>query len=258
MSQKTIGTRIAELRKEKGYTQNEVVEMCNINIRTLQRIESNQVQPRMYTVRKLLGAMGYEMDDLKEDTKSDKQKHSLHMATIVFDKTAKVLNQNKSMMKKTALVLTAVVAVVFVTNVATTYKVEDQKAKPEQSLLFWKDAKPEKEKKLIKGVWQLVQSNDYKVDKFNKRIMTFKPNGKFITKNANGTPFNSGKYYFTDDNKLITIHYNEKSELRETCNYYNFSVSKDKLIIKGIYLRPLMNNHYETFRVDEVWKKVAE
>lgn len=38
MKQPELGKRISELRKEKGLTQEELVEKCNINVRTIQRI----------------------------------------------------------------------------------------------------------------------------------------------------------------------------------------------------------------------------
>jgi transcriptional regulator with XRE-family HTH domain len=43
MKQPELGRKIAELRKAKGLTQEELVEKCNIRVRTLQRIESGEV-----------------------------------------------------------------------------------------------------------------------------------------------------------------------------------------------------------------------
>lgn len=57
MNQPELGKRIVELRKERGLTQEELVEKCNINVRTLQRIESGEVMPRSYTVRLIFAAL---------------------------------------------------------------------------------------------------------------------------------------------------------------------------------------------------------
>jgi transcriptional regulator with XRE-family HTH domain len=57
MKQPDLGIRIAELRKAKGFTQEELVYKCNINVRTLQRIESGEVTPRSYTVKAIFKAM---------------------------------------------------------------------------------------------------------------------------------------------------------------------------------------------------------
>jgi len=41
-----IGKKIAEIRKQKGLTQEEVSELAKINLRTLQRIEKSDTEPR--------------------------------------------------------------------------------------------------------------------------------------------------------------------------------------------------------------------
>lgn len=67
MKQPELGRKIFELRKEKGFTQEELVEMCNINVRTIQRIESGEVTPRSYTLKNILKALDYEFDNIKTD-----------------------------------------------------------------------------------------------------------------------------------------------------------------------------------------------
>ena len=63
MNQPELGKRIVELRKAKGFTQEELVEKCNINVRTLQRIESGEVTPRSYTVKTIFTALDYNVYD---------------------------------------------------------------------------------------------------------------------------------------------------------------------------------------------------
>jgi transcriptional regulator with XRE-family HTH domain len=58
MKQPELGKRIYELRKQKGLTQEELVAQCNINVRTIQRIEAGEVNPRSYTIKIILGALG--------------------------------------------------------------------------------------------------------------------------------------------------------------------------------------------------------
>lgn len=57
MIQPQLGKKISELRKSRGLTQEELVEKCNVSVRTLQRIEGGEVTPRPYTVRMLLAAL---------------------------------------------------------------------------------------------------------------------------------------------------------------------------------------------------------
>ncbi len=62
IQQPELGKKIADLRKAKGLTQEELVEKCNLNVRTLQRIESGEATPRTYTLRLIFGALEYPFD----------------------------------------------------------------------------------------------------------------------------------------------------------------------------------------------------
>jgi transcriptional regulator with XRE-family HTH domain len=63
MKQPELGKKIAELRKTKGLTQEELVEKCNINVRTLQRIEAGEATPRSYTIKIIFAALDYNIYD---------------------------------------------------------------------------------------------------------------------------------------------------------------------------------------------------
>lgn len=62
IQQPELGKKIADLRKSKGLTQEELVEKCNLNVRTLQRIESGEVTPRAYTIRLIFEALEFPFD----------------------------------------------------------------------------------------------------------------------------------------------------------------------------------------------------
>jgi len=59
IQQPALGKKIVRLRKAKGLTQEEVVEKCNLSVRTLQRIEAGEVMPRSYTIRLIFNTLGY-------------------------------------------------------------------------------------------------------------------------------------------------------------------------------------------------------
>jgi transcriptional regulator with XRE-family HTH domain len=67
MKQPELGRKISELRKAKGFTQEELVEKCNISVRTLQRIETGEVTPRSYTIKTILAALEYDLSTIAED-----------------------------------------------------------------------------------------------------------------------------------------------------------------------------------------------
>jgi len=58
MQQPELGRRLTALRKERNLTQEELVEKSHVSVRTIQRIESGDVLPRMSTVKILLEALG--------------------------------------------------------------------------------------------------------------------------------------------------------------------------------------------------------
>jgi transcriptional regulator with XRE-family HTH domain len=66
MKQPDLGKKIVELRKAKGLTQEELVETCNLSVRTLQRIEAGEVMPRSYTLKVIFSALEYPIYDSPE------------------------------------------------------------------------------------------------------------------------------------------------------------------------------------------------
>ena len=73
MKQPELGKKVSELRAAKGLTQEELVEKCNISVRTIQRIESGEVTPRTYTIKTILSALDYDLNAIsnKDDSVSD-------------------------------------------------------------------------------------------------------------------------------------------------------------------------------------------
>jgi transcriptional regulator with XRE-family HTH domain len=85
MKQPELGQKILKLRKQKGFTQEELVAQCNINVRTIQRIEAGEVNPRSYTVKiilEVLGADYFEEEQKDEVVFTAKEKRSLQIAWI--------------------------------------------------------------------------------------------------------------------------------------------------------------------------------
>lgn len=68
MKQPELGRKILELRQQKGLTQEELVEQCNISVRTIQRIEAGEVSPRVYTIKTILSALDRDLDDLQQNS----------------------------------------------------------------------------------------------------------------------------------------------------------------------------------------------
>ena len=62
MKQPELGQLISEGRKQKGFTQMDLAGECNVDIRTIQRIEAGEVTPRFYTLRIINEVLGTDFD----------------------------------------------------------------------------------------------------------------------------------------------------------------------------------------------------
>ena len=58
-----LGIVIREIRKQKGLTQMELSEETNISVRTIQRIENDEVEPSLYSLKRISEIL--EVDFLK-------------------------------------------------------------------------------------------------------------------------------------------------------------------------------------------------
>jgi transcriptional regulator with XRE-family HTH domain len=59
MNQPDLGHKVIELRQQKGLTQEQLAELCEVSARTIQRIESGEVDPRAYTLQCLSKALEF-------------------------------------------------------------------------------------------------------------------------------------------------------------------------------------------------------
>ena len=69
MNQPDLGLKVTELRQSKGFTQEQLAEKCEVSPRTIQRIESGEVDPRAYTLQCLSEAL--EFDFMEDNTRNE-------------------------------------------------------------------------------------------------------------------------------------------------------------------------------------------
>jgi uncharacterized Tic20 family protein len=63
MNQPDLGLKVTELRQQKGLTQEQLAERCEVSPRTIQRIESGEVDPRAYTIHCLGEALEFDFGE---------------------------------------------------------------------------------------------------------------------------------------------------------------------------------------------------
>ena len=67
------GEKIKELRINKSMTQEDLADKTDLSVRTIQRIENGEVDPRMYTLSVIAKALEIEVDEFNENSELLKQ-----------------------------------------------------------------------------------------------------------------------------------------------------------------------------------------
>jgi len=87
MDEKYTGEQIAKQRKLKGLTQEELAETCQLNVRTVQRIEAGETDPRLYTLRCIADTLGVSIESLMPPARSKSERGTLavlHISTLAY------------------------------------------------------------------------------------------------------------------------------------------------------------------------------
>lgn len=83
---KKIGGKIKEIRKKKGLSQEELAEASKINLRTIQRIENNESEPRGKTINLICESLDIPAEDILDYGKQTDKTYLIifHLSVIVF------------------------------------------------------------------------------------------------------------------------------------------------------------------------------
>ena len=111
MNQPELGKKILELRQEKGLTQSELAEICNLSLRTIQRTESAEVTPRSHTIKVILSNLDFDPKSNINSSGNQIPSSKSRFQKLVMDvqETSKL---NSSTMKKLSVFLVFILLVV--------------------------------------------------------------------------------------------------------------------------------------------------
>ncbi|MBQ0768241.1 MAG: helix-turn-helix domain-containing protein [Bizionia sp.] len=81
-----IGKKIRDVRKRKGLSQEELAESAKVNLRTIQRIENNESEPRGKTVNLICDVLDINAEDILDYGKQADKSYLIifHLSVIVF------------------------------------------------------------------------------------------------------------------------------------------------------------------------------
>ena len=109
MKQPQLGKKILELRLDKGLTQTELAEKCNISLRTIQRIESTEVTPRSYTLKLIFKVLDFDgfSSSIKSENSNNSRKNAVRTILLLLTTSIVsilifklVINSNKQSTKE--------------------------------------------------------------------------------------------------------------------------------------------------------------
>ncbi|WP_196886819.1 helix-turn-helix domain-containing protein [Aureivirga sp. CE67] len=83
---KEIGQKIKEARKRKGMSQEDLAEEAKVNLRTIQRIESNETEPRNKTLQMICDALEINIENILDHGKTEDRNYLvlLHLSVLSF------------------------------------------------------------------------------------------------------------------------------------------------------------------------------
>lgn len=81
-----IGKKIREIRNKKGLSQEELAESAKVNLRTIQRIEKNESEPRGKTLNLICEVLNINAEDILDYGKQPDKSYLtiFHLSVIVF------------------------------------------------------------------------------------------------------------------------------------------------------------------------------
>lgn len=108
MKQPELGRKIAELRKARNLTQEELAEKCRLNVRTIQRMESGMVTPRSYTLKTIYAALEFTVNGSSEnDVKRSKPSFVQNKIGQIYKYLIELFNLKTDTMKKISILSAA-------------------------------------------------------------------------------------------------------------------------------------------------------
>lgn len=110
-----FGQQLKEIRIQQKYSQADLSDKTGLTVRTIQRIENNEVKPSIHSLRVLSEALGTDISQLKN---ADKIKPYEFHFQIKINDMDQFLTDLKSLVKNHWRIITALVIIVWL---ATSY-----------------------------------------------------------------------------------------------------------------------------------------
>lgn len=86
MDNKELGLRVKELRQKRGWSQEELAENSGLSLRTVQRIEGGETEPRGDTLKRLAESFGVSPDEIIDWASKEDRRYlvMINLSALVF------------------------------------------------------------------------------------------------------------------------------------------------------------------------------
>lgn len=233
IQQPELGKKIAELRKEKGLTQEELVNKCNLNVRTLQRIESGEATPRFITLRLIFEALEYPFDKTEDKEPFKNKLDQFHFWFI------DLFNLKTHTMKKLSILSTPFI-LLLIFLLANSYDVNAQRRIQKKMIGTWAICNPDST--VATTLSNMDDCLRYKViSKESFMVFHFGKNNKRIYGTFWGT-YTLNKGVYTE-----YVNYSNYNDVRGVVNAFKVKINDDLMFVEGV------NNDFI-----EIWRKIKD
>lgn len=149
MNTKEFGLKLIEIRNGKGLTQDQLADACNINVRTIQRIESGLVKPRAYTIKVISETLAFDFFQFYQtDGGPYKEGYDPNLKDSVIPSYFKELfNLKTNTMKKVSILVASSMAIfLFMMFISSSLNAQfnEEKIPSGLTITFNKDKTPQK------------------------------------------------------------------------------------------------------------------
>jgi len=114
-----FGERLKELRTRLNYSQKELSEKTGLTLRTIQRIENNEVKPSIYSLKVLGEALDADLSNVED--KSDTKPYEFNFTIKITDMN-QLIADLKTLIKNNWKIILLIVLVIYLISNYTDFK----------------------------------------------------------------------------------------------------------------------------------------
>ena len=114
-----FGERLKELRTRLNYSQKELSEKTGLTLRTIQRIENNEVKPSLYSLKVLGEALDADLSNVED--KSDTKPYEFNFTIKITDMN-QLIADLKTLIKNNWKIILLIVLVIYLISNYTDFK----------------------------------------------------------------------------------------------------------------------------------------